>query len=108
MPHSLPLLSASPRLVGGVVAFRFAPPHCHDVMNSGTSDGDRNVMCAFFFVIGFVTAICSIAAINYVTPMVPHAMMFYNACPRLKDGSSSCHWEAQKPKTTAPTGLIGP
>jgi len=43
---------------------------------------DLNLMRVFFFVVGFMTGILAYRAVAFITPVIPHAQLLHNACPR--------------------------
>ena len=52
---------------------------------------DLNMLRIFFFVVGFITGILSYRAIVFISPVIPHAQLFHNACPRVH-GAGGATW----------------
>lgn len=56
----------------------------------GVQDESRNLVRIVFFVLGFMVGIMSYKVIAFVTPVIPHAQMVYNDCPRVQGGARWC------------------
>lgn len=52
---------------------------------------DLNLMRVFFFIVGFITGILAYRAVAFITPVIPHAQLLHNDCPRV-NGAGGSKW----------------